>query len=163
MHGRGPKAGTPASDAAGLGDAAGTPQTAHPCRVKPRHATWQVPNRADAAEVGTDSAEISADAAKIGPTRSVSAVSACIGRNGRVRPKFKKKKKVQTHRFTNLKTPRPLTFRPTLSNSLSHSIPHLPSLCHCAPSLIYLLCVSGSLCECSVLLQPSGVLSLLFS
>ena len=81
MHGRGPKADAPASDAAG------TPQTARPCCVGPRRATWQVPNRADAAEVGADSAEIGADAAKIGPTRSV---SACIGR---VRPKFKKKKK----------------------------------------------------------------------
>ena len=38
-----------------------------PCR-----ASWRFPNRADAAE-------ISADAAQIGPTRSV---SACIGRNG---------------------------------------------------------------------------------
>ena len=35
------------------------------------------------------------------PTRSVSAVSACIGRNGPVRPKFKKKKKrCITHRLT---------------------------------------------------------------
>ena len=157
MHRRGSQADAPASDAAGRRDAGGTPQTSRPCRVVPRRATWQVPNRADAAEIGADSAEIGADAAKIGPTRFVSAVLACIGqngRNGRVRPKFKKKKKkkVQTHHFTNLKTPRPLTFRPTLSNSLSHSVPHLPSLCHCAPSLIYLLCVSGSLCECSVLL-----------
>ena len=80
MHGRGPMAGAPASDAAG------TLQTAHPCRVGPRRATWQGPNRADAAEVGADSAEIGADAAKIGPTRSVSAY---IGRNGRVRPKLK--------------------------------------------------------------------------
>ena len=87
MHGRGPKAGAPASDAAGSGDAAGTPQTTRPCRVGPRHAMWQGLNRADAAEVGADSVEIGADAAKIGPTRSV---SACIGR---VRPKFKKKKK----------------------------------------------------------------------
>ena len=55
-------------------DAGGTPQTARPCRVGPRRATWQGPNRADAAEVGADSAEIGADAAKIGPTRSVSAV-----------------------------------------------------------------------------------------
>ena len=49
----------------------------------PRHATWQFPNQADVAEIGTD-------AAQIGPTRSV---SACIDRNGRVWPKFKKKKK----------------------------------------------------------------------
>ena len=107
MHGRGPKAGAPASDAAGRGDAAGTPQTARPCRVGPRRAMWQGPNRADAAEVGADSAEIGADAAKIGPTRSLSAETAESGRNLK-----KKKKKVQTHRFTNLKTPRPLTFRP---------------------------------------------------
>ena len=89
MHGLGPKAGAPASDAAGRGDAAGTRQTARPCRVGPRRATWQGPNRADVAEVGADSAEIGADTAKIGSTRSVSAVSACIGRNGRVRPKLK--------------------------------------------------------------------------
>ena len=95
MHGCGPKAGAPASDAAGHGDAAGTPQTARPCRVGPRRATWQVPNRANAAEVGTDSAEIGTDAAKIGPTRSV---STCISRNGRVRPKFKKKKKKRCKR-----------------------------------------------------------------
>ena len=56
----------------------------------PRRATWQVPNRADAAKIGANAAEIGADAAQIGPTRSVSAY---IGRNGRVRPKFKKKKK----------------------------------------------------------------------
>ena len=93
MHGRGPKAGALASDVAGHGDAAGMPQTARPCSVGPRRAMWQVPNRADVAEVGANLAEIGADAAKIGLTRSVSAVSACIGRNGRVRPKFKKKKK----------------------------------------------------------------------
>ena len=52
----------------------------------PRRATWRFPNRADATEIG-------ANAAQIGPTRSVSALLACIGRNGRVRPKFKKKKK----------------------------------------------------------------------
>ena len=51
----------------------------------PHRATWRFPNRADAVEIG-------ADAAQIGPTQSVSAVLACIGRNGRVRPKFKKKK-----------------------------------------------------------------------
>ena len=60
-------------------DAGGTSQTARPCRVVPRHATWQFPNRADAVEIGADAVEIGADAAEIGPTRSVSAVSACIG------------------------------------------------------------------------------------
>ena len=84
MHGRGSQASAPVSDTAG------TPQTARPCRIGPRRATWQVLNWADAAEIGADSAEIGADVAKIGPTRSV---SACIGRNGRVRPKLKKKKK----------------------------------------------------------------------
>ena len=89
MHGRGPKAGAPASNAAGRGDAAGTPQTARSCSVGPRRATWQVPNRVDAAEAGPDSAGISADTAKIGPTRSVSACIGRNGRNGRVRPKLK--------------------------------------------------------------------------
>ena len=56
----------------------------------PRRAAWRFPNRADAAEIGTDATKIGVDAAQIGPTRSVSAISACIGR---VRPKFKKKKK----------------------------------------------------------------------
>ena len=115
MHGHGPKAGAPASDAVGCGDAAGTSQTARPCRVGPRRATWQGPNRADAAEVGADSAKIGADAAKIGPTRSVSAETAESGRNLK-----KKKKKVQTHRFTNLKTPDPSLLRPA-----SQSAPHL--------------------------------------
>ena len=65
----------------------------------PRCATWRFPNRADAAEISADAAEIGANAAKIGPTQSISAVSACIGR---VRPKFKKKKKkrCKTHRLT---------------------------------------------------------------
>ena len=90
MHGRGSQGRAPASDAAGRGNKGGTPQTTRPCRVMSRPATWQCPNRADAAQIGADTAEIGADAAEIGPTRPV---SACIGRNGRVRPKFKKKKK----------------------------------------------------------------------
>ena len=53
----------------------------------PRRATWQFPNRADAAE-------ISVDAAQIGPTRSVSAETAESGRNSK-----KKKKKVQNAPF----------------------------------------------------------------
>ena len=41
-----------------------------------RRATWRFPNRADAAEIG-------ADAAQIGPTRSVSAEMAESGRNSK--------------------------------------------------------------------------------
>ena len=77
MHGRGSQASAPASDAAGRG------RDAVDRASVPHRATWRFPNRANAAEIGTD-------AAQIGPTRSV---SACIGQNGRVRPKFKKKKK----------------------------------------------------------------------
>ena len=135
----------------GCTDAAPRPVHSRPMRRRgreaadrasvPRRATWQVPNRADAAEIGVD-------AAQIGLTRSVLAISVCIGRNGRVRPKFKKKKKkrVQTHRLTNLNNPDPsqtLTLRPKLPKILSHSVPHLPSLC--VLSLISLLCVSSSL------------------
>ena len=165
MHGRGSQASAPASDAAGM------PQTARPCRVGPRRATWQVPNRADAAEIGADAVEIGADAveigadaAKIGPTRSVSAVSACIGR---VRPKFKKKKKkVQTHRLTNLKTQtllRPSHFIQH-SQTASLTLSLISLLCVLHPSSLF--SVFRALCECCVhiaLLQPSGVLSLLFS
>ena len=158
MHGRGSQASAPASDAAGCGDAAGTPQTARLCRVGPRHATWQVLNRADATEIGADAAEIGAGAAEIGPTRSVSAES---DRNSK--KKKKKQKKVQTHRLTNLKTQTPLRPSHFVQNSQTASL---------TPSLISLLCVLRpsslfsvfrALCECSVLLQPSGVLSLLFS
>ena len=107
----------------------------------PRRATWQVPNRADAAKIGADEAKIGADAAQIGPTQSVSAISACIGRNGRVRPKFKKKKKkVQMHRLTNLNTQTPLRPSHFVQNSQT------PSL---TPSLISLLCV----------LRPSSLFS----
>ena len=73
MHGRGSQASAPASDAAGCGNAGGTPQTARPCRVVLRRAMWRFPNRADAAEIGTNAAEIGANAAQIWPTRSVSA------------------------------------------------------------------------------------------
>ena len=71
MHGRDSQASAPTSDAAGRGNARGTPQTVRPCRVVPRRATWRFPNRVDAAEIG-------ADAAQIGPTRSVSAGQAEI-------------------------------------------------------------------------------------
>ena len=67
MHGRGPKAGAPASDAAGMR------QTVRPCRVGPRRATWQGPNRADSVRIG-----------RIGlyrPYRPVSAETVESGRN----------------------------------------------------------------------------------
>ena len=104
---------------------------------------------------------VSADAAKIGPTRSVSAETAESDRNSK--KKKKKKKKVQMHRLTNLKTQTPLRPSHFVQNSQTASL---------TPSLISLLCVLRpsslfsvfrALCECSVLLQPSGVLSLLFS
>ena len=77
MHGCGSQASAPASDAAGRGrDAADRASV-------PRRATWRFSNRADAAEIGADAAEIGADSVRIGH----------IGQNGRVRPKFKKKKR----------------------------------------------------------------------
>uniref|UniRef100_A0A7N2KSU1 Uncharacterized protein n=1 Tax=Quercus lobata TaxID=97700 RepID=A0A7N2KSU1_QUELO len=102
MHGRGSQASAPASDAAGRGDAGGTPQTARPSRVVPRRATWRIPTRADAGRRGQNRRRRGrnrADSAEIGPNRSVSAVSAIsagdrYGRNmpesagiGRNRPK----------------------------------------------------------------------------
>ena len=56
----------------------------------PRRATWQVPNRADAAEIGANAAEISTDAAQIGPTRSVSAETAELGRNSKKKKRCKR-------------------------------------------------------------------------
>ena len=150
MHGRGSQASAPASDAVGRGDAGGTPQTTHLCRIVPRGDSWIGPTWADAAQIG--------------PTRSVSTVSFCISRNSRVRPKFKKKKKKGAKRtvWLNLNT-QTLTRHPKLPNTLSHSVPHLPSLC--APSLISLLCVLSSLwvlcAHCTA--SAFSVLSLLFS
>ena len=102
MHGRGSQASAPASDAAGRGDAGGTPQIARPCRVVPRGESRIGPTRADVAKIGADAAEIGADAAEIGPTRSVSAGIGWIGRNGPIWAKIqkkKKKKKVQNAPF----------------------------------------------------------------
>ena len=76
MHGRSSQASAPVSDAAGRGDAGGTPQTVRPCRVVPRGDSQIGPTRADAAE-------ISADEAEIGPTWSVSAKTAKSGRNSK--------------------------------------------------------------------------------
>ena len=101
MHGLGLGASAPASDAAGRGDVAGTPQTARPCRVVPRGESRIGPTRADAAKIGADAAQIGADAAQIGPNRSV---SAGIGRNGpiwaEIQKKKKKKKRCKMHHLT---------------------------------------------------------------
>ena len=155
MHGCGSEPSAPAFDAAGRGDAGGTPQTTRPCRVVLHRATWLFPTRADTAEIG--------------PTRSVSAVSACIGR---VRPKFKKKKKKGAKRtvWLNLstqtpsnphissKTPKgPLSLRPSSPFSVC---------CHCAPSLISILCVLSFLWVLCAHCTASAfrcALSLLFS
>ena len=100
MHGRGSQAGAPVSDAAGRGDAGGTPQTARPCRVVPHGDSRIEPTRADAVEIGADAVEISADAAQIGPTRSVSAESAETAGQAEIKKKKKKKKRCKTHRLT---------------------------------------------------------------
>ena len=131
-------------------------------RVVPRGKSRIGPTRLKSAPIRRKSAPTRPKSGRLGPYRPYRPVSAETAESGR-NSKKKKKKRVQTHRFTNLKTPRPLTFRPA---SLIPSLISLLCVTHCAPSLIlviYLLCVSGSLCECSVLLQPSGVLSLLFS
>ena len=83
MHGRGSQASAPSSDAAGRGDAGGTPQTARPCRVVPRGESRIGPTRADAAKIGADAAQTAETA--------------------RFMPKFKKKKKkkrCKTHHLT---------------------------------------------------------------
>ena len=162
MHGRGSQAGAPASDAAGRGDVGGTPQTARPCRVVPRGKSRIGPTRLKSASTRQKSAPTRPKSGRLGPYWPVSAETAESSRNS----KKKKKKKVQTHRLTNLNTQTPL--RP------SHFVQHSQKS-YLTPSLISLLCVLRpsslfsvfqALCECCVhtaLLQPSGVLSLLFS
>ena len=142
MHGRGSQASAPASDAATREGRRKPRVRAASCHVTSPESSRRGGNRADSVRIGR------------------------IGRNGRVRPKFKKKKKVQTHRLTNLNTQTPLRPSHFVQNSQT------PSL---TPSLISLLCVLcpsslfsmfQALCECCVhtaLLQPLGVLSLLFS
>ena len=77
-------------------------------RVVPRGKSRIGPTRLKSAPIRRKSA----------PTRPKSGRLGLIGRIGLYRPKrpsqaeIQKKKKVQRHRFTNLKTPKPLTFRP---------------------------------------------------
>ena len=90
MHGRGPKAGAPASDAAG------TPQTARPCRVVPRGKSRIGPTRLKSAPIQRKSAPTRPKSGRLGPYRPVSAETAESGRNS----KKKKKKKCRSDRLT---------------------------------------------------------------
>ena len=122
------------------GDAGGTPQTARPCRVVPRGDSRIGPTQLKSAPTRPKSAPTRPKSGRLGPHRPYRLVSADIGR---VRPKFKKKKKVQTHRLTNLKTQKPL--RP------SHFVQHSQTA-SLTPSLISLLCVL-------TVLRPSSLFS----
>ena len=77
------------------GDAGGTPQTARPCRIVPRGDSRIGPTQLKSAPTRPKSVPTRPKSGRLGPYRPyrpVSAESACISRNGRVRPKFKKKK-----------------------------------------------------------------------
>ena len=62
-HGRGTGGAAPASDAAGRGDAQGTPLPARPAALGHVDPTWFSPTRADTASTR-------ADASRFGPTRA---------------------------------------------------------------------------------------------
>ena len=154
MHGHGSQADAPASDAATREGRRRPRVRAASCRIGP--------TQLKSASTRRKSAPTRPKSGRLGPYWPVSAETAKSGRNS----KKKKKKMVQTHRLTNLNTQTPL--RP------SHFVQHSQKS-YLTPSLISLLCVLRSsslfsvfqaLCECYVhtaLLQPSGVLSLLFS
>ena len=114
-------------------DAGGTPQTARPCRIVPRGDSRIGPTRLKLVPTRPKSGRLG----PYRPYRPVSAKTAESGRNSK-----KKKKGAKRTVWLNLNT-QTLTLRPKLPNTLSHSVPHLPSLC--APSLISLLCVLSSL------------------
>ena len=110
MHGRGSQAGAPASNAAGRGDAGGTPQTARPCRVVPRGESRIGPTQLKSAPTRPKSAPTRPKSGRLGPYRPISAgigryrpisaESAGIGRNGPIWAEIqKKKKKVQNAPF----------------------------------------------------------------
>ena len=133
-------------------------------RVVPRGKSRIGPTRLKSAPTRRKSAPTRPKSGRLGPYRPYRPKQP--KRPSQAEIQKKKKKKVQTHRLTNLKTQTPL--RP------SHFVQHSQTA-SLTPSLISLLCVLTvlrpsslfsvfrALCECSVLLQPSGVLSLLFS
>ena len=69
MHGRGSQASAPASDAAGRGDAGGTPQTARPCHVVPRGDSRIGPTRLKSAPTRPKSAPMRPKSGRLGPYR----------------------------------------------------------------------------------------------
>ena len=162
MHGHGSQASAPASDAAGRGDVGGMPQTARSCRVVPRGNSRIGPTRLKLAPTRRKLAPTRPKSGRLSPYRPVSVETAELGRNS----KKKKKKKVQTHRLTNLNTQTPLRPSHFVQNSQTPFLtPPLISLL-CVPRPSSLFSVFRALCECCVhtaLLQPSSVLSLLFS
>ena len=86
MHGLGLGAGAPASDAVGRGDAAGTPQTARPCRVVPRGKARIGPTRLKSAPIRRKSAPTRPKSGRLGPYqpyRPVSAKTAETAESGR--------------------------------------------------------------------------------
>ena len=113
-HGRGTRGAAPASDTAGRGDTQGTPLPARPAATCHMDPTWFSPTRADAASTQADSPGIRPTRAWIGH----------IGRNGRFRPKFKKKKKKGAERTVWLNT-KPY-FNP-VSLKRQNTSPHISS------------------------------------
>ena len=95
MHGRGPKAGAPASDAAGRGrdaaDRASVPRWTASCHVASPESGRRGPTRLKSTPIRRKSDPMRPKSGRLGPYRPVSAETAESGRNS----KKKKKKKVQ--------------------------------------------------------------------
>ena len=125
MHGRGSQASAPASDAAGRGDAGGTPQTVRSWRVVPRGDSRIGPTWPKSGRLGP-----------YRPYRPVSAETAEVGRNSKKKKKGAKRTvwlnlntQTPSDPHTSSKTPKhPLSLRPSSSFSVC-SVPHLSSLC----------------------------------
>ena len=157
MHGRGSQAGAAASDGATLEGRRRPRVRAASCRVASPESGRRGWNQRRRGGNRRRRGLNRADSVRIGLYRPKRSSQAEIQ---------KKKKKVQTHRLTNLNTQNPHTESHFVQNSQKSYL---------TPSLIFLLCVLRpsslfsvfrAFCECCVhtaLLQPSGVLSLLFS
>ena len=150
MHRRGSQASAPASDAATWEGRRRPRIRAALCRVVPRGDSRIGPTRLKSVLTRPKSG-------RLGPYQPYRPVSAEIQ---------KKKKKVQTRRLTNLNTQTPLRPSHFVQNSQTPSLTSslISLLCMLRPSSLF--SVFRALCECCVhtaLLQPSGVLSLLFS